>query len=86
MPTSVRTKIPFGEEKEFKNFLSYNGLEGILVGNYIDIASSHVRKCLCYAYPRNGNTETLSFLILSYGSIDNAYYRYTENRRNNKNK
>ena len=86
MPTSVRTKILSGEEKEFKNFLSHNGLEYILVGNYIDIVSSHIRKCLCYAYPKNGNNETLSFLILSYGSIDNAYYHYIENRRNNKNK
>ena len=85
MPNSIRTKLLIRQKKDFELFLKENNLDNILVGSYrLPSAISGLpfgsvtEDCICYAYMNNDDDtqSLLSFMILKFGSVENAFINY----------
>lgn len=83
---SVRTDIPYYHLGKFKLFLSENNLFDLLLGEYENIDPAwYTQKCICYAYSASNIEvcETLSFLLLRYGTLDTAFREFNNKRQQN---
>lgn len=79
---SVRTALNYGHSKLFREFLNNVGLTEVMVGDYEDNKEfRYIQKSICYCY-REKSEETvaiLTFLVLKYGSIEDAYRQHNFN-------
>jgi hypothetical protein len=76
---SVRTTLNYGHSKLFREFLNDMELGEVIVGDYeATDAKYYTQKSICYCY-REKSIETvaiLTFLVLKYGSIEDAYKQH----------
>ena len=77
---SIRTKIPRININDFKSFLQENGLEELIIGDYIDMEDARYNtNRICYAYSDSFTkaVANMTYITLKYGSVENAFYELT---------
>jgi hypothetical protein len=76
---SVRTSLNWGHTSLFREYLDGIGLAEVKLGDYQDVKDTwYTTKSICYCY-REKSEETvaiLTFLVLKYGSIEDAYKQH----------
>ncbi len=82
---SIRTGIPVSCKKMFREFLDANELTDVFIGDYIDNSYNilgGINK-LCFAYSDSSvkSIANMSYLVLKYNSLEEAFRQLTQNKR-----